>query len=84
MATHRRPPLTLAPPPQLLEFDPDEWPADQWWKSCESWGDACMAFVKQHPNSPLGTALDVMRKKHHLYQVHRRSEWEASLGGRAS
>jgi hypothetical protein len=84
MAVHRKPPLTVVPPPKLLTFDPDEWPADQWWQSAESWGDACMAFVKKHPNTPLGTALDVLRAKHLLYEAHRRSEWEAGLNGRAS
>jgi len=38
MARHRRPPLTVVPPPELLSFDPDEWPAEQWWQSCELWG----------------------------------------------
>jgi hypothetical protein len=43
-----------------------------------------MGWVKAHPDSPLGTALDVLREKHRLYEVHRRSEWEAGLNGRAS
>jgi hypothetical protein len=84
MARRRRPPLTVAPPPELLVFDPDEWPADQWWQSCELWGAARMAFVKAHPGSSLGSALDVLRAKRRLYEAHRRSEWEAGLNGRAS
>ena len=84
MATHRRPPLTAAPPPELLAFDPEEWPAAEWWQSCELFGRARMAFVKQHPGSELGSALDVLREQHRLYEAHRRSEWEAGLNGRAS
>jgi hypothetical protein len=84
MATHRRPPLTVAPPPELLSFDPDEWPAGEWWQSCELWGAARMAFVKAHPDSALGSALDVLREQHRLFEAHRRSEWEAGLNGRAS
>jgi len=84
MATHRRPPLQAAPPPELLRFDPDEWPADQWWQSCELWGRACMAFVKAHQGSELGSALDVLRAKRRLYGAHRRLEWEAGLSGGAS
>jgi len=84
MARHRRPPLTVVPPPELLSFDPDEWPAEQWCQSCELWGAACMAFVKAHPGSELGSALDVLPEKHRLYEERRRSEWEAGLGGAAS
>jgi hypothetical protein len=74
----------MVPPEKLLRFDPDEWPAAEWWQSAEMWGDACMAWVKAYPNGPLGTALDVMRERHLLYQAHRRAEWEASQGGHAS
>ena len=84
MATHRRPPLMAVPPPELLCFDPDEWPAGEWWQSCGLWGRARMAWVKAHPGSPLGTALDVLREKRRLNEAHRRSEWEAGLNGRAS
>jgi hypothetical protein len=84
MARHRRPPLTVAPPPELMIFNPDEWPAEEWWQSCELWGRARMAFVKAHPGSELGSALDVLREQHRLYEAHRRSEWEATLNGRAS
>ena len=84
VATHRRPPLTVAPPPELMIFDPSEWPAEEWWQSCELWGQACMAWVKAHPGSPLGSALDVLREKHRLYEAHRREQWEAGLGGYAS
>jgi hypothetical protein len=84
VATHRRPPLTAVPPPELLSFNPHEWPAGEWWQSCELWGDACMAFVKAHPGTELGSALDVLRAKHRLYEIHRRSVWEAGLNGGAS
>ena len=85
MARHRRPPSTVAPPPELLVFDPEEWPADQWWQSCELWGRACMAFVKRHGSSTeLGSALDVLREQHRLHETHRRLEREAGLNGRAS
>ncbi|HEY6686870.1 MAG TPA: hypothetical protein VI094_11755 [Propionibacteriaceae bacterium] len=84
MATHRRPPLTVAPPPELVSFDLDEWPAGEWWQSLELWGRACMAFARAHPGSALGSALDVLREKRRLYEAHRRSEWEAGLNGRAS
>jgi hypothetical protein len=84
MARHRRPSLTVAPPPELVIFNPDEWPVEEWWQSCELWGRACMEFVKQHPGTELGSALDVLREQHRLYEAHRRLEWEASLNGRAS
>jgi hypothetical protein len=84
MARHRRPPLSVAPPPELLRFDPDEWPAGEWWQSAEEWGRARMAFVNAHPGSELGSALDVLREKHRLYEERRRSLWEAGLGGAAS
>ena len=78
MAVHRRPPLTVAPPPELMIFDPSEWPAGEWWQSCELWGRARMKFVKQHPDSEIGTALDVLRVQHRLFEARRRSEWEAA------
>jgi hypothetical protein len=71
---HRRPPLTVAPPPELLSFDPSEWPAEEWWQSRELLGRACMACVKVHPGSPLGTALDVLREQRRMYEARRRSE----------
>ena len=84
MATHRRPPLTVVPPEKLLRFDPDEWPAEQWWQSCDDYGRACMKWAKTHPGSPLGTALDVLREQHRLFEAHRRLEWETGLNGYAS
>ena len=78
MAVHRRPPLTVAPPPELMIFDPSEWPAGEWWQSCELWGRARMKFVKQHPGSEIGTALDVLKVQHCLFEARRRSEWEAA------
>jgi hypothetical protein len=84
MATHRRPPLAAVPPEKLLRFDPDEWPAAEWWQSLELWGQARMAFVKAHPGSALGSALDVLREQRRLHEARRRSVWEAGLNGRAS
>jgi hypothetical protein len=84
MARHRRPPLSVAPPPELLRFDPDEWPAGEWWQSAEEWGRACMKFVKAHPGSELGSALTVVREQRRLYEERRRSLWEAGLNGCAS
>jgi hypothetical protein len=78
MARHRRPPLTVAPPPELMVFDPSEWPAEQWWQSAELWGRARMAWVKAHPGSEIGSPLSVLREQHRLYEVRRRSEWEAA------
>jgi hypothetical protein len=78
MARHRKPPLTVVPPPELMIFDPSEWPAEQWWQSCELWGRARMAFVKQHPGTEIGTALDVLRVQHRLFEARRRSEWQAA------
>jgi len=43
-----------------------------------------MAFVKAHPGTELGSALDVLREQHGLYEARRRSEWEARLNGCAS
>ena len=71
MATHRRPPLTVAPPPELLSFDPDEWPAGEWWQSCELWGAARMAFVKAHPDSALGSVLEQMRFERRVRELRR-------------
>jgi hypothetical protein len=62
MARHRRPPLAAVPPEKLMRFDPEEWPAGEWWQSCELWGQACMAFVKRHPGTELGSALDVLQE----------------------
>ena len=78
MARHRRPTLAVAPPPELVIFNPGDWPAGEWWQSCELWGRACMEWVKVHPGSLLGTALDVLRAKRRLYEARRRSVWEAS------
>jgi hypothetical protein len=77
VAMHRRPPLTVAPPPELVTFDPDEWPGGEWGQSFELWGDARMAFVKAHPGSELGSALDVLREKRRIREQRRRSLWEA-------
>jgi len=84
VAVHRRPPLTVAPPPELVIFNRDEWPAEEWWQSCEEWGRACMEWVKAHPGSELGSPLTVLREKYRLYEERRRSLWEAGLNGYAS
>jgi hypothetical protein len=57
-------------PPDGLEtagrrlWDSVEWPAAEWWQSCELWGRACMAFVKAPPGSELGSPLTMLREKH--------------------
>jgi hypothetical protein len=84
VATHRRRPLAAVPPEKLLRFDPDDWPAVGWWQSCELWSRACMAWVKAHPGSSLGSSLDVLREQQRLSDARRRSQWEASLNGSAS
>ena len=76
--------MSVVPPLELLRFDPDEWPAGEWWQSCELFGRARMAFVKQHPGSELGSALDVLREQRRLHGARRRLEWEAGPNGRAS
>jgi hypothetical protein len=82
MATHRKPPLSAVPPPELLQFDPDEWPAEQWWQSADAWGHARMQWVKTHPNTAVGTKLDVLREQRRLFDEHRQAKWE--LNGAAS
>jgi hypothetical protein len=74
----------MVPPEKLLVFDSDEWSAEHWWQSAQQWGDARMSWVKAHPNTTVGSRLDVLREQHRLFEAHRRSEWEASLNGRAS
>jgi hypothetical protein len=76
--------LTVAPPLELVSFDPDEWPAAEWWQSFELWSAARREFVKQHPDSVLGNMLAVLREHRRVCDARRRSEWEASLNGRAS
>ena len=70
MATHRRPPLTVAPPTELMIFDPGEWPAGEWWQSFELWGQARLEFVREHKGTALGTALDVLREHRRIRQEH--------------
>jgi hypothetical protein len=79
MARHRRPPLSAVPSPQLLVFDPVEWPAEQWWRSLELWGSARMAWVKAHPNTAVGSKLDVLRVQHRMHEERRREVWQARL-----
>jgi hypothetical protein len=55
MATHRRPPLTAMPPPELFVYNAADW------DSLEAWTTARRDWVKAHPGSPLGTMLDVLR-----------------------
>jgi hypothetical protein len=76
MARHRRPPLQAAPPPELMIFDPSEWPAEEWWQSCELWGRACMAWVKAHPGSELGSALDVLKEHRRIREARWREQRE--------
>ena len=84
MAVHRRLPLTVAVPPELVIFDPKQWAGEEWWQSFELWTAARREFVKQHPDTALGNSLDVLREHRRLREAHRRAEWEAGLGGAAS
>jgi hypothetical protein len=43
-----------------------------------------MEFVKAHPGTELGSALDVLREKRRLYEARRRFQWDAGLNGAAS
>jgi hypothetical protein len=70
MAVHRRPPVTVAPPAELLHFTPSDWPADEWWESFRLWGDARLAWVKAHSGTELGTALDVLREHRRIREEH--------------
>jgi hypothetical protein len=63
VATHRRPPVD-GTPPELLEFRPDDWlPAigdvSPYW----AWLMARFEWAKQHPGSPVGSVLDVLRER---------------------
>jgi hypothetical protein len=60
MARHRRPPVTLWPPPELFVFDAADW------DSFESWCAARRDWVKAHPGSPLGSMLDVLKEHRRL------------------
>jgi hypothetical protein len=56
MATHRRPPLTVAPPHELFAYNPAEW------DSLEAWCEARRDWVKAHGrDTALGNMLDVLR-----------------------
>jgi len=56
MARHRRPPLSVMPPPDLFVFDAADW------DSFESWCVARKEWVRAHPGSPLGSMLDVLKE----------------------
>ena len=56
MATHRRPPVSVMPPPELFVHNP----ADR--VSLEAWCVARREWVKTHGrDTPLGSMLDVLR-----------------------
>lgn len=48
-----------AAPEVLCRFVPDEWPGDAW-EAFRAWKQARHAWVKDHPRSVLGDALDVI------------------------
>ena len=77
MAVHRRPPLTVAPPAELLHFTASDWPADEWWQSFELWGQARLEFVREHKGTALGTALDVLREHRRIREARWREQREA-------
>jgi hypothetical protein len=54
MATHRRPPVSVMPPPELFVYNPADW------VSLEAWCAARREWVKTHGrDTPLGSMLDV-------------------------
>ena len=56
MATHRRPPVSVMPPPELFVYNPADW------VSFEAWCVARSEWVKTHGrDTPLGSMLDVLR-----------------------
>jgi hypothetical protein len=57
MAVRRRP-VSVMPPPELFLFRPEDWPGQD---SFEAWRAARREWVKAHPDSPLGTMLDLLR-----------------------
>ena len=57
MARHRRPPLTVVPPPELFVYNPADW------VSFEAWCDARRDWVKTHGrDTALGSMLDVLKE----------------------
>ena len=55
MATHRRPPVSVMPPPELFVYNPADW------VSLEAWCAARREWVKTHGrDTPLGSKLDVL------------------------
>ena len=77
MAVHRRPPLIVAPPAELLHFDPNQWAGGEWWQSFELWGEARLEFVREHKGTALGTALDVLREHRRVREARWREQREA-------
>lgn len=56
MATHRRPPVSVMPPPELFVHNPADW------VSLEAWCVARREWVMTHGrDTPLGSMLDVLR-----------------------
>jgi hypothetical protein len=56
--------LAAASPPGLLTFSEEEWaaPGDaESWQAFQRWTEARRAWVKAHPDSSLGSMLDVLR-----------------------
>ena len=48
----------------------------------DPWGRARMEWAKTHPNTAVGSKLDVLREQRRLFEEHRRAKWE--LNGAAS
>jgi hypothetical protein len=56
MATHRKPPVSVMPPPELFVYSPADW------DSLEAWCEARRDWVKAHGrDTALGNMLDVLR-----------------------
>jgi hypothetical protein len=70
VARHRRP-FSVAPPAELVMFDPADWPGPEgfvpgsnnleWDSPFQRWTKARRAYAKEHPDSSLGTVLDQLR-----------------------
>ena len=57
MAMHRRPPVSVMPPPELFVYNPADW------DSLEAWCAARRDWVKTHGrDTPLGSMLDVLKE----------------------
>lgn len=69
MAVHRRRSLELVPT-RLLNFNIDEWAEpgdDAWWQPFGRWNEARRVWAGQHPDSVLGSMLDLMKAERKVW-----------------